>query len=87
MYIVSNEKMIKTRAQWSSYLMIGGFALIGVSFFLTFFNPNQSAYVLPAYLALFAGFIVFNVGASYGSQVANASPPRPGAGVGAQGHG
>jgi hypothetical protein len=67
-YILSNEKMVKSRAQYSSYLMIGGFALIGISFFLTFFNPTQSMYVLPAYLALFAGFIVFNIGAGYGSK-------------------
>ena len=74
MYVVSNEKLIKTRSTWSSYLMIGGFGLIGISFVLTFFNPNQSAFILPAYVALFGGFIVFNIGCELRKQVASAAP-------------
>jgi hypothetical protein len=62
--ILSNEKLIKTRSDWSQRLMLLGFGLILASAVITFANPQAAAYILPAYAALFGGFIVFNIGAT-----------------------
>jgi hypothetical protein len=67
-HILNNEKLIKTRTTWSGRLMLAGFGLILGSAVLTFLNPTQPAYILPAYAALFGGFIIFNMGASSGSK-------------------
>ena len=64
MQILSNEKLIKTRSAWSQRLMLLGFGLILASAAITFINPSATAFILPAYGALFGGFIVFNIGAS-----------------------
>jgi hypothetical protein len=67
-HILNNEKLIKTRTSWSSRLMLAGFGLILGSAVLTFLNPTNPSYILPAYAALFGGFIVFNMGASSGAK-------------------
>ncbi len=66
--ILNNEKLIKTRTTWSGRLMMAGFALIILSALLTFLNPATPEYILPAYAALFGGFIVFNMGAAAASK-------------------
>ena len=48
--------------------MLAGFGLILGSAVLTFLNPTEPTYILPAYAALFGGFIIFNIGASSGSK-------------------
>lgn len=68
MHIISNEKLIKTRTTWSGRLMLAGFGLIAASAVLTFLNPASPQYIIPAYAALFGGFIVFNIGASAGAK-------------------
>ena len=80
MHILSNKKLIKTRTTWSGRLMLAGFGLILGSAVLTFFNQPSSnkpslQFILPAYAALFGGFIVFNIGASSGAKWR--IPPRP----------
>jgi hypothetical protein len=67
-HILNNEKLIKTRTTWSGRLMFAGFGLILGSAVLTFLNPTQPTYIIPAYAALFGGFIVFNIGASAGAK-------------------
>jgi hypothetical protein len=67
-HILNNEKLIKTRTTWSGRLMLAGFGLILGSALLTFLNPTQPSYIIPAYAALFGGFIIFNVGASSGAK-------------------
>jgi hypothetical protein len=67
-HILNNEKMIKTRTTWSGRLMLAGFGLILGSALLTFLNPTQPSYIIPAYAALFGGFIIFNIGASSGAK-------------------
>jgi hypothetical protein len=77
-HILNNEKLIKTRSTWSGRLMLAGFALIIVSAALTFLRPPSDqnlANILPAYAALFGGFIIFNIGAASGSKWR--LPPRP----------
>ncbi len=64
MQILSNEKLIKGRSSWSQRLMLLGFGLILASAVITFLNPQAAAFILPAYAALFGGFIVFNIGAT-----------------------
>lgn len=68
MHILNNEKLIKTRTTWSGRLMLAGFGLILGSAVITFLNPTEPSYVIPAYAALFGGFIIFNVGASSGAK-------------------
>lgn len=68
MHILNNEKLIKTRTTWSGRLMLAGFGLILGSAVLTFLNPTEPTYIIPAYAALFGGFIIFNIGASSGSK-------------------
>jgi len=67
-HILNNEKLIKTRTTWSGRLMLAGFGLILGSAVITFLNPTEPSYILPAYAALFGGFIIFNVGASAGAK-------------------
>jgi hypothetical protein len=74
-HILNNEKLIKTRSTWSSRLMLAGFALIIGSAALTFLRPPTPDNILPAYAALFGGFIIFNIGAASGSKWR--LPPRP----------
>lgn len=68
MFVISNEKLIKTRTTWSGRLMLAGFGLILGSAVLTFLNPTTPTFILPAYAALFGGFIIFNIGASAGAK-------------------
>ena len=68
MFVISNEKLIKTRTTWSGRLMLAGFGLILGSAVLTFLNPTTPAFIVPAYAALFGGFIIFNIGASSGAK-------------------
>lgn len=75
MHILNNEKLIKTRSTWSGRFMLAGFALIIASAALTFLRPATAENILPAYAALFGGFIIFNIGAASGSKWR--LPPRP----------
>lgn len=75
MIAVSNTKLIKNRTTWSGRLMLAGFGMIIGSAALTFLNPAEAQYILPAYGLLFGGFIVFNIGASLASKWRR--PPRP----------
>lgn len=68
MFVLNNEKLIKSRSSWSGRLMLIGFGLILGSAVLTFLNPTTPAFIVPAYAALFGGFIVFNIGASSGAK-------------------
>lgn len=68
MHILNNEKLIKTRTTWSGRLMLAGFGLILGSAVITFLNPTMPTYIIPAYAALFGGFIIFNIGASSGAK-------------------
>lgn len=64
MRILTNEKLIKTRSTWSGRFMMVGFGLIIVSAALSFLSAPTPASILPAYAALFGGFIIFNIGAA-----------------------
>ena len=58
MHILNNEKLIKSRSDWSGRFMLAGFALIIASAALTFLRPSTAENILPAYAALFGGFIL-----------------------------
>jgi hypothetical protein len=71
MRLTTNEKLVQQRSTWARYLTFAGMGLLLGSLVLSFMTD----YIMLAYGALFAGFVV----AMVGSNLANkwVKPPRP----------
>ena len=69
---ISNPKLIRRNQQIGNYGQIGGMLILVAGFAASYFLPNQLE--LP-YLALIAGFILVNIGASYNNHWGRVPPP------------
>ncbi len=68
----SNPKLIRRNQQIGNYSQIGGMLTLVGGFAASYFLPNQLA--IP-YLALIAGFILVNIGASFNNRWGRVPPP------------
>jgi hypothetical protein len=69
---ISNPKLIRRNRQIGNYSQIGGMVVLVGGFAATYFLPNRLE--LP-YLALIAGFILVNIGASFNNRWGRIPPP------------
>ncbi|HEY5118223.1 MAG TPA: NERD domain-containing protein [Anaerolineales bacterium] len=69
---ISNPKLIRRNQQIGNYGQIGGMLILVGGFAASYFLPNQLE--LP-YIALIAGFILVNIGASYNNHWGRVPPP------------
>jgi len=69
---ISNPNLIRRNQQIGNYSQIGGMLVLVGGFAASYFLPNQL--VLP-YIALIAGFILVNIGASFNNHWGRVPPP------------
>ena len=69
---ISNPKLIRRNQQIGNYSQIGGMLILVGGFASSYFLPNRLE--LP-YIALIAGFILVNIGASFNNRWGRVPPP------------
>ena len=69
---ISNPKLIRRNQQIGNFSQIGGMLILVAGFAASYFLPNRLE--LP-YIALIAGFILVNIGASFNNRWGRVPPP------------